>query len=782
MHPYFKLGMDKKLIVPYAEYMKAMKPDFQFVGDTADIVDLVRCLYLPSANSVKVVGPRGSGSTVLMDALCHHQTSGFMPDDFMIRPIYKFNSNNLFSTADASTIEKRFASAMEDLQRTFSQRKVKPILIIDDGCTFADNAPQHVINGLVEAAVRADYVDLVVGVDKKKEDEFNAKHPEFVNSFTTKEIKEPDDARILAILEHQATKHAEGGILSNKEALEHIIEITQRFKGMYETAQPNRSIRLLDSSATAFRIEIHSRAPGSYETEKKLEDLDLKIASGKVEGGELESMTNDAEALRIELQTGKEEWTLHRGKIKALQEDIRKFDVMIATAQQEIDALDDGTKEAFYKDIKGMLSDVEEGDPAFKGRAKSDILNLSRDDLLKFAEFDLLVHRNPKIRELNGNISKYTEATEKKQTELTGMSDKMHQDIYMPTSIIDDIASAETKTPVGGVSGRLRDNLRNGVALMQESVFGQDHVIEPMVKSLQRAAAGLNDPDRPLGAFMIAGPPGTGKSWIGEQLAIKLFGSKEYFAVLDMENYKQDHTISALLGAPPGYSGYGKKGKLIEIAQNQPFCVLLLDEIEKAHYEVRQALLKAKGSGRLVGLDGEEADFRNIIIVETTNYGQEVWIDNDFDTAQALLMEKMRTDLTVFSPEYLDRNDAVLCAGPLGAAPLAKIVGKEISGMEKKAQRRHPELRLDVSQESIQQFVEDHCLGKSGRRSEMIVNQMIGDHLTEIMLAGAETSGTLKAQYNPDKQNFNFDFSKLPAATLGKKGPTSEFSKSGGPA
>jgi ATP-dependent Clp protease ATP-binding subunit ClpA len=757
---YFDLGMDKKLIVPYADYLKAMKPDFAFIGDTSEIVDLVRCLYLPSANSVKMVGSRGAGVTALMDALVHHQTSDFMPDDFMVRPIFKFNANSLFSTSDSGVIEKRFYEALDELQRHNRQRRVKPIVIIDDGTTFVDNAPQHVVNGLIEAAIRADYVDIIIGVDKKHIDEFHEAHPEFKDSFSRKDINEPQRDQLLQIVRHHAKKHLAKNVILNDEVLLHAIDITDRFKSMYDTAQPNRVIRLIDSAATAFRIKIHSSAPGSYEKELVLNDLIAKSKNkGFDAGDEGNPYAREIGILRDGIARAATEWDGHREKIRSLQEDIRKFDAMIGSAQIDIDRLDEETRNNTFNDLKDVYSETEDGDVIFKGRARADILRLDRDSLLKFVEFDMSVHRNPRVKELNADIAKWTQAIQRKQDELLSMSGVMHKDVAMPPSVVDDEATKVTKSPVGGISGRLRENLRRGVPLMQESVFGQDHVIEPIVKALQRAAAGLNDPNRPLGVFMISGPPGTGKTHLAKQLAVKLFGSDEYYEELNMNDYGAEHNVSSLFGAPPGYAGHGKKGRLIQIGQDKPFCVLCLDEIEKAHYDVRQALLTVFSAGRAVGLDSEVADFRNVIIIETTNYGNDLGIwENTYEEGVERFHELMRNSGQVFSPEYRDRHDEMLCAGNLDAKSLGKIVGVAINALETSAKRNNPNFRLVVDAPSVEGFVLDHCLGKSGRHAARFVNRVIGDKLVDIILSGSLVAGDLLATYGQAAKGFDFQF------------------------
>ncbi len=753
--PYFKLGMDKKVIVPYHDYLKAMKPEFEYVGGKEEVSDLVRCLFLPSANSVKVIAPRGVGCTSLLDGLVHYQQDDFIPDEMMIRPIFKLNGNNLFNTADNKIIEVRFQEALDELKKYAQLRKVKPILVIDENGNFVSNAPRHVINALVEAAVVADYIDVIISVDAKREVEFNVKHPEFSSSFTSKYLEEPKKENLQPILRFHANKHARHGVVVADETLDHIIDITDRFKGLYDTAQPNRAIRLLDSSATAFRMDIHSRPPGMGQKEERLEGLRAQV--DHAEGESAPRIREQLEALESEISEAQQEWDQHRVQIKEKQDAIREFDNLITENEREIQRLDAETCANNFQIIRRMLEGMDANDPCFKGRHKPDVLKLGEEDLLKFVDFDINTERNPRVKELSRRIEDISSRVSRLQSELSALSQKLHVQEKMPSAFVDEIASAQTKTPVGGIGGRLRESLKNGVALMKQTVFGQDHVIEPIIRSLQRTAAGLNDPNRPLGVFMIPGPPGNGKTYITEQLAVQLFGSMDFYYRIDMENYKAEHTVSALIGAPPGYAGHGKKGLLIEVVQNMPFGVLALDEITEAHYEVRQALLKAMSSGELIGLDGEKADFRNVIIVSTTNYGQELWLDNNFATASRLVMEKMFRDTTTFSPQYLDRHDAILCTGPLDDAALQRIAKRQIGTLRTASQRRHPDLDIAIPEPDIRAFIENQATGKSGRAVKRMFDQVVGDKLTEVILWNDTASGLITARYDAPSGSFVFD-------------------------
>jgi ATP-dependent Clp protease ATP-binding subunit ClpB len=756
MSSYFELGMDKKLIVPYADYMKAMKPNFEYVGDRDEILDVVKTLDLPTAHSVKIVSPSGAGATALLDALAFHQHSSFMPDNFMIRPLFKFNGDILFNTSDNKAIEARFAAALQELKQYSEQRQVKPVLLIDNGWNFISSAPQHVINNLIEATVHADFLDVIIQVDKKKEEDFNAKHSELANSFTKKELEEPGEEQTFKILKSRARIHEAKGVHIEDDTLRHIVRITQDYKAMYDTAQPNRAVRLLDSTATGFYIDVHSKAPGAWEKEKQLQTLEIEIKAEGLPDDEKESLASQAETLRIELAKGAVDWKTRRVSIEKVMEEIRKSENLVRASKKKIDSYDSESRRINAAEIREGLKGLEPNDPLLKGRPKDQILNLDEQSLLDFAEFDMTAHRNSEALKEEKTVNNQNTNIANKQKELNDLGN-LHGTVTMPASEVEKVATAEVGSPVGGIEGQVKENLLNGMTLMKEDVFGQDHVLKPMIGSLRRAAAGLNDPNRPLGDYIIGGPPGTGKSWIGRSLAVKIFGSEKFLRTLNMENYQKDHTVSDLIGAPPGFAGCDKKGKLIEIAEEMPFGVLMLDEIEKAHPDVRQALLKVKGSGRLDGFNGFKGDFRKIIIVETTNFGQEVWIGNDFATAEQMFQKAIRSDPATFSPEYLDRADGILCAGPLDEDSLFKIVERKVKDLRKLVNKRG--ISIEAPAEDLRIFVQVNCLHKlSGRKSEMEINQAIGDPLADILLTGKPVQGTLTASFNRDSKAFTTSF------------------------
>ncbi|MCD8563374.1 MAG: AAA family ATPase [Alphaproteobacteria bacterium] len=775
MMPYFKLGMDKKVIVPYADYLAAMKPDFKYVGDQEELVDVVRCLHLPSANSVKIVGKRGTGCTALMDGLVQNQNADFMPDEFMVRPIYFLNSSNLFNTSDTKEMEARFRAALEDLKRQSQQRAVKPILMVDDGYNFVASAPQHVINSLIEAAIVADFMDIVIKVDEKKENDFDVKHPEFKNSFTVKKVSEPNKELLFKIAKYQAQQHEKHGVIIDNDVIQHAIDITERFKGLYDTAQPNRVMRLIDSAATSFRMDIHSRAPGSRAKEEMLDSLKIQLEGLEEQSSpEAESLKSQIETLTIEMANDLEAWNEHRNKIKAKQDSIKKFDILIAENQAEIDKLNEATKETHYTDIKNHIKTLSDGDADLKGRRKEEVLKLDRESLLSFAEFDMNIERSPKVRELTKEISQNTENVKRLQADLEKLSQEMHIQEEMPSSFVDSIASkALGGAPVGGINGQIYKNIKNGSDLMKRTVFGQDRVIDKIIRPLKRAAAGLRDPNRPLGVFMVAGPPGNGKTYTGEQLAEQVFGSAEYCRTIPMQSYMEKHTVSRLLSAPPGYAGYEEKALLAEIGQTMPFGVLILDELEKAHPDILQALLRVMDKGQFTALNGDEADFRNIILYSTTNYAQDIWDNNDVETGEKLLKERMETE-GHFSKEFVDRHDEIIGTAFLDKKALSNIVKKEIKTIKKEISRNNPNLVINLQESDLDTYVTKYPYNQSGRGTKRDVRSFLGDFLTDIILDDPKASGIVVGSLNQSTGQFDFDYKKgaVPANDMAQAGQT----------
>jgi len=229
---------------------------------------------------------------------------------------------------------------------------------------------------------------------------------------------------------------------------------------------------------------------------------------------------------------------------------------------------------------------------------------------------------------------------------------------------------------------------------LRQRVVGQDSAIESISNAIRRARAGLQDPNRPIGSFIFLGPTGVGKTELARALAEFLFDDERAMVRLDMSEYMEKHTVSRLIGAPPGYVGYEEGGQLTEAVRRKPYTVVLLDEIEKAHDDVFNILLQIMDEGRLTDGHGRTVDFKNAVLIMTSNLGSQSLqsFAGDIEEAERLVMDALRAR---FHPEFLNRVDEILIFNPLSREDIRKIVDIQVSLLEKRLTTRKIELDLD---------------------------------------------------------------------------------------
>ena len=252
----------------------------------------------------------------------------------------------------------------------------------------------------------------------------------------------------------------------------------------------------------------------------------------------------------------------------------------------------------------------------------------------------------------------------------------------------DDIAkvvSRWTGIPVTRMMTGEREKLSHLEEVLHERVVGQDEAVKAVSEAIIRARAGIKDPNRPIGSFVFLGPTGVGKTELAKTLAEVLFDDERSMIRLDMSEYMEKHTVSRLIGAPPGYVGYDEGGQLTEAVRRRPYSVILLDEIEKAHQDVFNVLLQILEDGRLTDGKGRTVDFKNTVIIMTSNIGSHEILNNEFSVAKERVLELMKAH---FRPEFLNRLDDIIVFNALSAEQVGQIAGVMLANLAKRLQKQ----------------------------------------------------------------------------------------------
>lgn len=315
---------------------------------------------------------------------------------------------------------------------------------------------------------------------------------------------------------------------------------------------------------------------------------------------------------------------------------------------------------------------------------------------------------------------------------------------------IADVVSMMTGIPVQRVGENENERLRNLGPNLKDSVIGQDDAVDKLVRAIQRSRVGLKDPNKPIGTFMFLGPTGVGKTYLTKRLAVELFGSEDALIRVDMSEYMEKHTVSRMVGAPPGYVGYEEGGQLTERVRRKPYSIVLLDEIEKAHSDIFNVLLQVMDEGRLTDGNGTTVDFRNTVIIMTSNsgtrqlkeFGQGIGFTragdvNNRDYARGIIQKALQKQ---FSPEFLNRLDDIIFFDQLTKESLHKIVDIELRPLQKRIQGMGYSLQLtDAAREWLANKGYDVQFG--ARPLKRLLQTSVEDAFCQLILDGKVHEG-----------------------------------------
>lgn len=783
-------NLNGEILVLYADYLKSVSPDFDYVSNAnSDLSDLVRLLLLSNGDgrSVAITGGKGVGKKTLVRALVHGQQGDDMPPQLMLRPIYRLNVNQLFNSSGSAYAEERFNSVMNDLKAIHDRRGVKPLLVIDDGTSFIKNIAGgnhgNIVHTLDDADNASNYLDIIMVSSDEALTELRESHPSFMSDLSVFKVEEPDRGTLVDILRGRAKVHAEHGITVPDEVLNKVIEVTTQYPRIFPYAQPKRSIRFLDEVTVGYQLEMHSKPQGYGEKAAHLEILEKQI--GEAAGEKKESLISMRDTLKIEMETDHAAWSGARDMVRKLQGEIQSYEALVHERREEISKLEATDKELFAGEAKAARAELKslaaKNDPLVKGVSAERFDTMGDDDVLAFAEYDVNLNRNPKIRELEKEAARYEGAIAKVAAAVLEKAKILEFPVTVPDSYVEGLAKKITKTDI---NPHMFDAMADSENLLNDVVLNQKEMNRTISSALRIAAAGGNDPDKPLGVFLILGPSGVGKTFIAETMSEIIYGSKDKFlSAFNMEQYMQSQNVSSLIGAPPGLVGYGERGRLIAAAQDRPYSVLLLDEIEKAHKDIKQTLLTALDKGRITGQDGEVGDLRNSIVVMTSNYGQDLFLDPSlsFEEAKAKVRDRIYHD-GVFSPEFLNRTTIVF-ADFLPPETIVTIAMREAIKVAKRYQAKNPDLSISLPQESAENLVADMYSKEQGARvvKERVAKE-VGNAAAERIIAekkktGKPVAGELTATYTrAGGFIFGFEPSAADKEEIRPQGAVAQFS------
>lgn len=625
------------------------------IGRDEEIRRILQILSRRTKNNPILVGEPGTGKTAIAEGLAHRIIAGDIPENLKNKQIYSLDMGALIAGAKyKGEFEERLKAVIKEV--TTSDGNI--VLFIDEIHTLVGagggQGAMDAANILKPALARGEL--RAIGATTLDEyQKYFEKDKALERRFQKVLVDEPDTESAISILrgikEKYETHHK---VRIKDEAIIAAVELSQRY--ITNRFLPDKAIDLIDESASKLRMEINSKP-------EELDGLDRKIMQ-----------------LEIEIEAIKRE--NDKEKLKSLQADL-------ANLKEDRSELN-----AQWQNEKAVVDNIQ--------KAKKDIENYRLEaeraerngDYGKVAEI-----RYGKIKEAQEKLEKLQKEVEDNQDGKSLIKEEVTRED------IAEVVAKWTGIPLSKMLQSEREKLLHLENELHKRVVGQEEAIQAVSDAVRRSRAGLQDQNRPIGSFLFLGTTGVGKTELAKALADYLFDDEKAMTRIDMSEYQERHAVSRLVGAPPGYVGYDEGGQLTEAVRHKPYSVVLLDEIEKAHPDTFNILLQVLDEGRLTDNKGRLADFRNCIIVMTSNMGSHI-IQEKFDELKDIdaSMEAAKIDVLGLlkqrvRPEFINRIDDIVMFTPLNQANIREIVGLQLKGTAKMLAKQN--ITLDATPEAI---------------------------------------------------------------------------------
>ncbi len=666
------------------------------IGRDEEIRRVLQILSRRTKNNPILIGEPGVGKTAIAEGIAHRIINGDVPENLIDKTLFSLDMGALIAGAKyKGEFEERLKNVVNEVTKSDGQI----ILFIDEIHTLVGagggEGAMDAANILKPALARGELRAVGATTLNEYQKHFE-KDKALERRFQKVYVQEPDTESAISILRGIKDKYeAHHKVRIKDEAIIAAVEQSQRY--ISDRFLPDKAIDLIDEASAKLRMEINSKP-------EELDDLDRKLMQMEIELAAISRESNEIQIQHLKEDIAK--LTEERNEINAkwLAEKQKSED--LTSIKKEIEALKLEAERAARVGDYGKVAEIQYGQLREKEEA------------LKTLELEMQNHQNELIKE-----------------EVTAEN-------------ISEVISKWTGIPVTKLLQSEREKLLHLEDELHKRVVGQHEAIEAVADAIRRNRAGLNDEKRPIGSFLFLGSTGVGKTELAKALAELLFDDENNLTRIDMSEYQERHSVSRLVGAPPGYVGYDEGGQLTEAVRRRPYSVVLLDEIEKAHPDVFNTLLQVLDDGRLTDNKGRVVNFKNAIIIMTSNLGSPL-IQENFamleEENHAQVLEKTKDEVfgllkQTLRPEFLNRIDEIVLFQPLNRKEIGKIVQYQLRGLNQILEKRG--IFLTATEDAINYILTkgyDPAFG--ARPLKRVLQQEVLNRLSKELLAGTINDG-----------------------------------------